>query len=93
MENLSTDTSHIREWRSIITLIAFFLANIAVLFPFHIPLPIPRFLWNATLSILTKLRIIPPRTEDAVSSSHHHEEATTGFFRMTNFPINMVTAP
>ncbi|KAK8019061.1 hypothetical protein PG990_004199 [Apiospora arundinis] len=93
MENLSTDTSHIREWRSIITLIAFFLANIAVLFPFHIPLPIPRFLWNATLSILTKLRIIPPQTEDAVSSSHHHEEATTGFFRMTNFPINMVTAP
>ncbi|KAK6815609.1 hypothetical protein PG987_016613 [Apiospora arundinis] len=81
MENLSTDTSHIREWRSIITLIAFFLANIAVLFPFHIPLPIPRFLWNATLSILTKLRIIPPQTEDAVSSSHHHEEATTnGFF-------------
>lgn len=27
MENLSTDTSHIREWRSIITLIAFFLAS------------------------------------------------------------------
>ncbi|KAK8124303.1 uncharacterized protein PG998_000062 [Apiospora kogelbergensis] len=68
MENLSTDTSHIREWRSIITLIAFFLANIAVLFPFHIPLPIPRILWNAVLSALVKLRIIPPRTEDASSN-------------------------
>ncbi|KAK8115375.1 hypothetical protein PG999_007444 [Apiospora kogelbergensis] len=96
MENLSTDTSHIREWRSIITLIAFFLANIAVLFPFHIPLPIPRILWNAVLSALVKLRIIPPRTEDA-SPSHHHDaangETKSGFFRTASFPINMVTAP
>ncbi|KAK8048154.1 hypothetical protein PG994_009884 [Apiospora phragmitis] len=96
MENLSTDTSHIREWRSIITLVAFFLANIAVLFPFHIPLPIPRLLWNATLSVLVKLRIIPPRRskEDASQTHHNHGKTTgSGIFRMSHFPINMVTAP
>ncbi|KAK8026379.1 Arsenical pump membrane protein- ArsB [Apiospora marii] len=95
MENLSTDTSHIREWRSIITLIAFFLANIAVLFPFHIPLPIPRILWTAALSILVKLRIIPPRPQDdgAHPTLDHYGRDNTGIFRLVRFPINMITAP
>ncbi|KAK7949474.1 hypothetical protein PG988_016113 [Apiospora saccharicola] len=83
MENLSTDTSHIREWRSIITLIAFFLANIAVLFPFHIPLPIPHILWNAFLAILSKLRIIPPRRhpEEQDALDHYGYDATSAIGR------------
>ncbi|KAK8139447.1 hypothetical protein PG984_002827 [Apiospora sp. TS-2023a] len=95
MENLSTDTSHIREWRSIITLVAFFLANIAVLFPFHIPLPIPRLLWNAFLAIFTKLRIIPPRRpqSEAQDVLDHYGYDGTGLFRLARFPINMITAP
>ncbi|KAK7952772.1 uncharacterized protein PG986_008500 [Apiospora aurea] len=95
MESLSTDTSQIREWQSIVTLIAFFLANVAVLFPFHIPLPIPRILWNAILGALVKLRIIPQRQQSqqsqADASPNHHEAG--GFFRLTPVPVNMITAP
>ncbi|KAH7237334.1 hypothetical protein B0J15DRAFT_406954 [Fusarium solani] len=36
------DTSAIGQWRAIVTLIAFVIANIIVLFPFHVPLYVPR---------------------------------------------------
>ncbi|KAL2831344.1 hypothetical protein BJY01DRAFT_226631 [Aspergillus pseudoustus] len=77
------DTDRIKDWRSIVTLIVFVFANIVVLFPFHIPVYLPRFLTNAVLDALSVTRIIAPR---------QHERPGTVFVRF-NFPFNFVTAP
>ncbi|KAL3464499.1 hypothetical protein BJX64DRAFT_91932 [Aspergillus heterothallicus] len=77
------DTNRIKDWRSIVTLIVFVFANIVVLFPFHIPVYLPRFLTNAVIDTLSKTRVIEPR---------QHERHGTVFVRF-NFPFNFVTAP
>ncbi|KAJ5980643.1 Arsenical pump membrane protein ArsB [Penicillium waksmanii] len=84
-ENL--DTEQIKDWRSIITLIIFVLTNIVVLFPFHIPFYIPRWLHNAVLDGLAALRIIrrreiPPKNNGKPS-----------LLVRLNLPLNFVTAP
>ncbi|KAL4954722.1 hypothetical protein BDW69DRAFT_193839 [Aspergillus filifer] len=76
------DTNRIKDWRSIITLVVFVLANIVVLFPFHVPVYVPRYFANAVLRAITSLRIIEPRTLDG-----------TGRFVRLRFPFNFVTAP
>ncbi|KAI3558122.1 arsenite efflux transporter [Colletotrichum abscissum] len=93
---IDTRTDQIREWRSIVTLIAFFLANIVVLFPFHIPIYVPARLWDAVLKVLRKLRVIP-REEDT------HDDFKEGRFegisprrkrfKRFDFPMNSITAP
>ncbi|KAL4926356.1 putative arsenite efflux transporter ArsB-like [Aspergillus undulatus] len=80
-ENLDTD--RIKDWRSIITLVVFVLANVVVLFPFHIPVYIPRPFVSAALRGLSALRIIEPREQDS----------SAGRFVRFNFPFNFVTAP
>ncbi|RDW58931.1 putative arsenite efflux transporter ArsB-like [Aspergillus mulundensis] len=77
------DTDRIKDWRSIITLIVFVLANIVVLFPFHVPVYIPRTFANAILRALSALRVIEPREHDRKS----------GRFVRFDFPFNFVTAP
>ncbi|KAL2264582.1 hypothetical protein VTJ83DRAFT_7092 [Remersonia thermophila] len=80
--NDNTETSNselIKEWRSIVTLVVFFLANIIVLFPCHIPIYIPRWLYSAIRRALASVRILPPG-----------EPKSSVVFR---FPINMVTGP
>ncbi|KAI0172676.1 hypothetical protein GGR52DRAFT_580393 [Hypoxylon sp. FL1284] len=97
--NIDLDTNKIHEWRSIVTLIVFVLTNVVVLFPFHIPLPFPRVLYNAILDALGRLRIIPPRKRRSrygTSSVNGHggssaEEA--GFFVTLHLLMNFVTAP
>ncbi|KAF2494337.1 hypothetical protein BU16DRAFT_489466 [Lophium mytilinum] len=85
----SLDTSKIKEWRSIVTLIVFVITNLVVIFPFHVPFFIPRVVVNAVLDALSRLRIISPR--------HHHSNddrnGKTPFFVRLNFPLNFVTAP
>ncbi|KAL4780093.1 hypothetical protein BJX76DRAFT_364612 [Aspergillus varians] len=83
METADLDTNRIKDWRSIITLIVFVLANIIVLFPFHIPIFIPVSLANAVLRALVALRVIEPR---------QYERNGSRFVRL-NFPFNFVTAP
>ncbi|UNI23946.1 hypothetical protein JDV02_009733 [Purpureocillium takamizusanense] len=55
------DTSRVGEWRSIVTLVVFVLTNVNVLFPFHIPIFIPRKLSNLFVDALAAVRIIPKR--------------------------------
>ncbi|KAF1851413.1 uncharacterized protein K460DRAFT_275067 [Cucurbitaria berberidis CBS 394.84] len=82
------NTSHIKQWRSIITLIVFVLTNINVLFPFHIPVYIPRVLWTAFLNVLSALRIIPlPCHPTRVRNGK------VGAFVVFRFPMNFFTAP
>ncbi|SMR46600.1 unnamed protein product [Zymoseptoria tritici ST99CH_1A5] len=100
-EELDVSTSQIREWRSIVTLIVFVVTNLIVLFPFHIPIWIPRPVWNAGWSVLSTLRIIPPRPSqpDDNISSHGANEQTEEEgsrrtkYRIVRFPVDLVTAP
>ncbi|KAF2750115.1 putative arsenite transmembrane transporter protein [Sporormia fimetaria CBS 119925] len=87
---LSTKTSQIREWRSIVTLIVFVITNVVVLFPFHVPIPIPRLLAHGFLDALSALRIIAPRLEEC-----HDEEKPIKQkpYVVLRFPLNFVTAP
>ena len=102
----SLDTSKIKEWRSIITLIVFvitsefraFLArlkysksltsppDIVVLFPFHVPIFVPRSLHYAILDTLSALRVIAPRQKN------HQNASVTRFVRL-EFPMNFLTTP
>ncbi|KAH9883689.1 hypothetical protein F4778DRAFT_765677 [Xylariomycetidae sp. FL2044] len=98
LSNIDLDTSQIRSWRSIVTLIVFVVTNLIVLFPFHIPFFLPRVIVNAILDALSALRIISPRP----GRSHHgcdqpdtiqngHDKS--GAFVRLRFPMNFVTAP
>ncbi|PQE32248.1 Arsenical pump membrane protein [Rutstroemia sp. NJR-2017a WRK4] len=83
------DTSKIKNWRSIVTLLVFIITNIIVLFPFHIPVYIPRPLVHGIRDTLSTLRILSPRR-------HLHKVGENGrakpFVRFW-FPMNFVTAP
>ncbi|RDW61427.1 hypothetical protein BP5796_11319 [Coleophoma crateriformis] len=89
------DTNDIRQWRSIVTLIVFIITNIVVLFPFHVPIYVPRPLANALLDTLSACRVIPPR-RDHTHLAHHTRDGQNGkptpFVRL-RFPLNFVTAP
>ncbi|KAB5528196.1 putative arsenite efflux transporter ArsB-like protein [Coniochaeta sp. 2T2.1] len=92
---INTDTGQIREWQSIVTLIVFVLANVVVLFPFQVPIYVPRPLWRAVLDALSASRIIPP-----VQTHHEHGEQDDNdnngkakpWVRLS-FPMNFVTTP
>ncbi|KXH69344.1 arsenite efflux transporter [Colletotrichum salicis] len=93
---VDTRTDQIREWRSIVTLIVFFLANIVVLFPFHIPVYIPVRLWNGMLKVLRNLRVIP--REDDTHDGFKEDRLRGMFtrrkrFKRFDFPMNSITAP
>ncbi|SMQ48586.1 unnamed protein product [Zymoseptoria tritici ST99CH_3D7] len=85
-DTVDLDTDRIREWRSIITLIVFVLANLTVLFPFHIPVYLPRQLVSAVVASLRALRIVPK------TSARPAGEPATFFVRFM-FPVDLVTAP
>ncbi|KAL2018104.1 hypothetical protein VTK56DRAFT_1290 [Thermocarpiscus australiensis] len=95
------DYDQIKSWRSIVTLIVFVLANVVVLFPFHVPIYVPRKLFNGFLRFLGTLRIIPLPDSDGCDNGprhgaevHEHQDAGRAHtFVRLNFPMNMVTAP
>lgn len=58
-----------------------------MLFPFNVPIYVPRWLCNATLDSLSALRIIPPRKH-----SPQHLNKQRLFVRL-KIPLNFVTAP
>ncbi|KAK4168467.1 putative arsenite efflux transporter ArsB-like protein [Cladorrhinum sp. PSN259] len=80
-------TAEITEWRSIVTLVVFVITNIIVLFPFHVPIYIPRWLADAILDGLASCRIISPRRR------HDHESARHSKWARLNLSLNIVTAP
>ncbi|KAJ6005740.1 hypothetical protein N7451_003684 [Penicillium sp. IBT 35674x] len=79
------DTNKIKSWRSIITLIVFVITNIIVLFPFHVPFYLPRWLVNIVADGLAAIRIIPQRKP--------HTRYDRSIFVKFNFPLNFITAP
>ncbi|KAB8302233.1 hypothetical protein EYC80_005677 [Monilinia laxa] len=93
MSTVDLDTNKIKDWRSIVTLIIFVITNVIVLFPFHIPIYVPRTLLNSFLDTLSHLRLIPPREDNY---QHDHQDGRSGKvtrFVKLNFPLNFVTAP
>ncbi|CAM1500536.1 Fc.00g096980.m01.CDS01 [Cosmosporella sp. VM-42] len=84
------ETGSIGHWRSIVTLIAFVVANVLVLFPFHIPVYVPAPILNLVLSSLCALRVIP-------ASLHHglvnDPARCSKHFVRFRFPVNFITAP
>lgn len=101
------DTSKIKQWRSIVTLIVFVLTSkpisypypprildahqitdVNVLFPFHVPIYIPRILWTGFLNVVSALRIISPRRHPT-----RIRNGKAGPFVRFDFPMNFITAP
>ncbi|KAI0531828.1 putative arsenite transmembrane transporter protein [Xylaria digitata] len=98
-ETVDLDTSKIKHWRSILTLILFVIANITVLFPFHIPIPIPLVLYKAGVKSLVYLRVIPARRHYDWRKSNVRADGGGSDGRpvkpyvLFRFPINFVTGP
>ncbi|KAF5665581.1 arsenite efflux transporter [Fusarium heterosporum] len=86
----AVDTSEIREWRSIVTLIVFVIANVLVLWPFHFPIYVPKSLVSLIWRLAAKLRIIPSSAHHAII--HENPNCSKYFVRFT-FPLNFITAP
>ncbi|KAF2273747.1 uncharacterized protein EI97DRAFT_435669 [Westerdykella ornata] len=89
-ETLSIDTSQIRNARSIVTIVVFILTNIVVLFPFHIPIYVPRQLAEVFLDALSALRIIAPRQPEEQGLDGQPKPKP---YTVLRFPMNFVTAP
>lgn len=62
-------------------------ADIVVLFPFHVPIYVPRWLSDTALYGLGALRIIPRREK------HPRDHDKPDSFVRLNLPLNFVTAP
>jgi Na+/H+ antiporter NhaD/arsenite permease-like protein len=101
---LDLDTNGIKDWRSIVTLIVFVLTNIVVLFPFHVPVYIPRPWSNAFLDACSACRIIPPRQnpqldtlpprqDNAACTVNTHDRKTLSRFVVVHISISFSTAP
>ncbi|KAF2211308.1 hypothetical protein CERZMDRAFT_106512 [Cercospora zeae-maydis SCOH1-5] len=86
-DTTNLDTNEIKNWRSIVTLIVFVVTNIIVLFPFYLPVCVPKSFYDATIRALTTLRIISKRDR-----SFHHEPNPSRWVRL-RFHMGMVTAP
>ncbi|KAK4459837.1 putative arsenite efflux transporter ArsB-like protein [Cladorrhinum samala] len=85
----SPKTADITDWRSIVTLVVFVITNVIVLFPFHVPLYIPRWLSNAFIDAAASCRIIGPRHKN---QSGENADAHSSWVRLS-LPLNIVTAP
>ncbi|KAH9213336.1 putative arsenite efflux transporter ArsB-like protein [Leptodontidium sp. 2 PMI_412] len=88
------DTGKIKEWRSIVTLIVFVLTNIITLFPFHVPIYVPRQIYNILIDVLSAIRVIPPRrtsTQDEPTLDDNNGKIKP--FVRFQFPLNFLTAP
>ncbi|KAI0808536.1 putative arsenite transmembrane transporter protein [Xylaria sp. FL0064] len=99
-ETIDLDTSKIRHWQSILTLIFFVIANITVLFPFHIPIPLPLVLYKAGVKGLVSLRVIPPRqhynrrkSDPSPTDEDDWDNSPARPYVWFRFPINFVTGP
>lgn len=68
-------------------------ADVVVLFPFTIPIYVPRAVSNAVLDALGALRIISPRQDRLERDSKDEATSKETPFVKLNFPLNFVTAP
>ena len=59
-----------------------------MLFPFHIPIYVPRLAWHAILDLLSTLRIICPRQKCS-----DNQAGSPKAFVLLRLPMNFVTAP
>lgn len=85
MSSIDIDTSQIKEWRSIITLIVFVITNILVLFPVRLPVYLPtRDIRHA----LVRMRVLAPRQArpDDLDTPRHR-------WTKCQFRLDLVTAP
>ncbi|KAH7409749.1 putative arsenite efflux transporter ArsB-like protein [Cadophora sp. MPI-SDFR-AT-0126] len=88
------DTGKIKEWRSIVTLVVFVLTNVITLFPFHIPVFVPRRIYDIFLDGLSSIRVIPPRgihsQDESILDDNNGKIKPFVRFR---FPLNFLTGP
>ncbi|KAG6361675.1 hypothetical protein INS49_009902 [Diaporthe citri] len=88
---ISLDVNDIKEWRSIVTLIAFVATNLAVLFPFDVPVYLPRVLVEGISRLLRRLRVISP--QDSQHGLQGYAMGKPKAFTRLLLPINFLTAP
>lgn len=87
---IDLDTNDIKDWRSIVTLVVFVITNIIVLFPFKVPVYIPRPWANIFLDALSACRIISPRQDAHLDAS---EKEKLPRFVVVHMSISFSTAP
>ncbi|KAI8628144.1 hypothetical protein F5Y19DRAFT_438315 [Xylariaceae sp. FL1651] len=82
-----------QEWRSILTLIIFFLVNLTVIFPFHFPLYVPYRIFHLIRARLVYLSHLLGKSRQNVPGEAGTGLSSSKGFRRTSIPINFTTAP
>lgn len=86
---VSADDPEMEDW-----FLTFFChTDVIVLFPFHIPIYVPRSLWNAVLNSLSTLRIIPRQKNSKALDEGVQHNGKKKYWVRFRFPMNFVTAP
>ncbi|KAI0483796.1 hypothetical protein F4859DRAFT_503303 [Xylaria cf. heliscus] len=100
VEPVDLDTTKIRHWRSILMLVVFVIANLTVLFPTHIHIPVPVVLYEAGVKCLVRMRVIPARQHYDRRKFNPGSTDGAGWdstpvkpYVWFHFPINFVTGP
>lgn len=66
------------------------LPDVVVLFPFKVPIPVPRIFYNAVLDAMSACRIIPPRRKNIPATANGVKDSS--FVRL-EFSMSFSTAP
>lgn len=64
-----------------------------MLFPFHVPIYVPRRALDAIVALLRKLRVLPPKQSHSHHGSDDARKREVQTFVRLRFPLNFVTAP
>ena len=67
--------------------------DLIVLFPFHIPIYVPSRLFNAILTALRTLRVIPRKQKIPSLVDEDNQNGNIKNFVVLQLPMNFVTAP
>ncbi|KAJ2981631.1 hypothetical protein NUW58_g6643 [Xylaria curta] len=99
-EYVDIDTTKIHHWRSILMLVVFVIANLTVLFPSHISIPIPLVLYKVSVKSLVSLRVIPARqhynrrrSDPGPAGEDSWDSKPIKPYVWFRFPVNFVTGP
>ncbi|KAI0450830.1 hypothetical protein F5B21DRAFT_528604 [Xylaria acuta] len=99
-EPIDLDTTKITHWQSILMLVVFVIANITVLFPTHIHIPVPIALYEVGVRGLVRLRVIPARQhydrrkfDPGSTDEVGWDSSPIKPYVWFHFPVNFVTGP
>ncbi|KAI3322956.1 hypothetical protein HD806DRAFT_545043 [Xylariaceae sp. AK1471] len=87
------EENRFQEWRSILTLIVFFLVNLIVIYPFYIPFYVPYRIFQPVRACLVYLLSLPDKNGRDVLGEADSGKSNSKRFQRISIPVSLTTAP